>query len=155
MNKVRIGIIGMGNMGRFHADYLINKKVGRCELTAVSDAFPANLERYKQFKTFESSERLIRSGEIDAVIIATPHYSHTTIGIDALHHGLHILVEKPISVHKADCERLIVITECCTPSIVCSEQEPLPDVSFKTRKCCSISAQRGRFDGSPRTPGRI
>jgi len=107
MKNVRIGIIGMGNMGRFHADYLNNKKVTRCELAAVSDAFPANLERYKQFKTFESSEKLIHSGEVDAVIIATPHYLHTSIGIDALQHGLHVLVEKPISVHKADCERLM------------------------------------------------
>jgi len=107
MKTVRIGIIGMGNMGKFHADYLINKKVTRGELTAVSDAFPANLERYKQFKTFESSEQLIRSGEVGAVIIATPHYLHTSIGIDALQNGLHVLVEKPISVHKADCDRLV------------------------------------------------
>src|SRR5436309_12720139 len=107
MKNVRIGIIGMGNMGKFHADYLINKKVARCELTAVSDAFPANLERYKQFKTYEKSEQLIRSDEVDAVIIATPHYLHTSIGIDALQNGLHVLVEKPISVHKADCDRLM------------------------------------------------
>ena len=107
MTKVRLGIVGMGNMGRFHADYLINNKVARCELTAVSDSFPDNLERYKQFKTFESSEKLVRSGEVDAIIIATPHYLHTSIGIDALQNGLHVLVEKPISVHKADCERLI------------------------------------------------
>src|SRR5207247_9375363 len=107
MKTVRIGIVGMGNMGKFHADYLMNKKVARGELTAVSDAFPANLEKYKQFKTFESSEQLIRSGEVDAVIIATPHYLHTSIGIDALQNGLHVMVEKPISVHKADCERLL------------------------------------------------
>jgi hypothetical protein len=44
---------------------------------------------------------------VDAVLIATPHYAHTTIGADALEQGLHVLVEKPISVHKADCERLI------------------------------------------------
>jgi predicted dehydrogenase len=42
----------------------------------------------------------------DAVLIATPHYDHTTIGIAALEAGYHVLVEKPISVHKADCERL-------------------------------------------------
>jgi len=107
MKNVRIGIIGMGNMGKFHADYLMNKKVARAELTAVSDAFPANLEKFKQLRTFESSEKLIRSGEVDAVIIATPHYLHTSIGIDALKNGLHVLVEKPISVHKADCERLL------------------------------------------------
>src|SRR2546426_7558397 len=85
----------------------MNKKAARGEWAAVSDPFPANLEKYKQFKTFESSEKLIRSGEVDAVIIATPHYLHTSIGIDALQNGLHVLVEKPISVHKADCERLL------------------------------------------------
>jgi len=107
MNKVRFGIIGMGNMGRFHAAYLQQGKVNRCELVAVSDSFAKNLEPYKHLKTFDSSEALIRSGLVDAVIIATPHYLHTTIGIDALQHGLHVLVEKPISVHKADCERLL------------------------------------------------
>ena len=43
----------------------------------------------------------------DALIIATPHYFHTLIGIDALEQGLHVLTEKPLSVHKADCERLL------------------------------------------------
>src|SRR5574341_379273 len=106
MSKVRIGIIGLGNMSRFHADYLLAGKVNRCELTAVSAAFTPNLERYKQLKTFERSEDLVRSGCVDAIIIATPHYYHTTIGGDALQQGLHVLVEKPVSVHKADCERL-------------------------------------------------
>jgi predicted dehydrogenase len=86
----------------------LNRKVQRGELTAVSDAIAANLEPYRsQLKTFERSEDLIRSAAVDAVIIATPHYLHTTIGIDALQNGLHVLVEKPISVHKADCERLL------------------------------------------------
>ncbi len=107
MNKVRMGVIGLGNMGRFHVDYLTNHRVARCEVTAVSDAIPENLARYPQLKRFDTSEALIRSGEVDAVIIATPHYYHTTIGIEALNHGVHVLVEKPISVHKADCERLI------------------------------------------------
>jgi len=107
MNTVRLGLIGLGNIGRFHADYLLNGKVNRCELVAVSDAIPANLERYPQLKSFVKSEDLIRSGLVDAVLIATPHYFHTTIGIDALQQGLHVLVEKPLSVHKADCERLL------------------------------------------------
>ncbi|HEX7654469.1 MAG TPA: Gfo/Idh/MocA family oxidoreductase, partial [Verrucomicrobiae bacterium] len=47
------------------------------------------------------------SGSIDAVLIATPHYDHTTLGIEALEAGLHVMVEKPISAHKADAERLI------------------------------------------------
>ena len=107
MNKVRIGIIGMGNMGKFHADYLLANKVSRAELTCFSEPSGLSRDRYKQLGYFESGEKLIRSGQVDAVIIATPHYSHTTLGIEALEHGLHVLVEKPISVHKADCERLI------------------------------------------------
>jgi predicted dehydrogenase len=108
MKKVRIGIVGMGNMGKFHAQYITSGKVPRAELTAVSDSFPANLEAWKgKVATFETSEAMIRSGQVDAIIIATPHYLHTSIGIDALKNGLHVLVEKPISVHKADCERLI------------------------------------------------
>lgn len=50
---------------------------------------------------------MISSGEVDAVIIATPRYSHTPIGIDALQHGLHVLVEKPLAVHHADCDRML------------------------------------------------
>src|SRR5437773_2307200 len=111
MNKVRFGIIGMGNMGKYHADYLLANKVSRAELTAFMEPSGRNRDRYQQLKYFESSEKLIRSGDVDAVIIATPHYSHTTIGIDALEHGLHILVEKPISVHKADCERLLAAAQ--------------------------------------------
>ena len=97
----------MGNMGKFHADYLQKGKVARAELTAVSDSFTANLKNYGHLQTFDSSEKMIRSGLVDAVIIATPHFLHTTIGMDALQNGLHVLVEKPISVHKADCERLL------------------------------------------------
>lgn len=106
MKKVRLGIIGMGNIGKYHADYLLAQKVQRCELTAVADAF-APLDKYSALTTFQDGEALIRSGEVDAVIIATPHYQHTTLGIAALEAGLHVMVEKPISVHKADAERLI------------------------------------------------
>ena len=108
MEKVRIGIVGLGNMGRFHADYLLKGEVTRAELTAVSDAFEKGLEPYKgKVETFLRCDEMIRSGKIDALIIATPHYFHTLQGIDALEQGLHVLTEKPISVHKADCERLI------------------------------------------------
>lgn len=107
MDSVRIGIIGMGNMGSVHQAYLHRDEVKRCRLTAVCDVIPERLEPYEDVKKFENSEELIRSGEVDAVIIATPHYDHTTIGIDAFEQGIHVLAEKPISVHKADCQRLI------------------------------------------------
>jgi len=107
MNKVRLGLIGLGNIGQHHHGYLSAGKVNRAELVAVSDAVASKVERYKPLKTFTDGEDLIRSGLVDAVIIATPHYQHTSLGIAALKQGLHVMVEKPISAHKADAERLI------------------------------------------------
>lgn len=108
VNNVRIGVIGLGNMGTPHAKTLLSGAIRRAALAAVCDIDP---ERLKQFDDrtakFTDSAKMIRSGKVDAIIIATPHYSHTSIGIDALKQGLHVLVEKPISVHKADCERLL------------------------------------------------
>ena len=107
MNKVRLGIIGMGNGGRHHADYLLAGAVNRGELAAVCSTSPAKLEPYKPLKIFGDGGELIRSGLVEAVIIATPHFQHTALGIAALQHGLHVMMEKPISAHKADAERLI------------------------------------------------
>ena len=109
MDKVRIGIIGMGNMGRFHANDLLDGKVPRGVLAAVGSTSPHKLEEYKEkgVQIFGSGEEMIASGAIDALLIATPHYQHTSLGVAALEAGLHIMVEKPISAHKADAERLI------------------------------------------------
>ena len=106
MNNIKIGIVGLG-MGGLHASYLLDGEIEGAELAAVCDLNEELLKKYSKAKAYTKSKDLIRSGEIDAIIIATPHYFHTTIGIDALEQGLHILVEKPLSVHKADCERFI------------------------------------------------
>src|SRR2546426_4269736 len=113
MNKVRVGIIGMGNIGKHHAGYLLDGKVQRCDLVAVCSTSPQKLEPYraKGLKIFDRGEKLVQSREVDAVIIATPHYQHTTLGIAALEAGVHLMVEKPISAHKADAERLIAVAK--------------------------------------------
>jgi predicted dehydrogenase len=110
MNTVRLGIVGLGNIGRYHADYLAQGKIRRAQLAAVCDAF-APLDRFQPLPTFQAPEQLFRSGLIDAVIIATPHYQHTTLGIAALDAGLHVMIEKPISAHKADAGRLIAVAQ--------------------------------------------
>jgi predicted dehydrogenase len=107
MNKVRLGIIGVGGMGGNHARNIIAGNINGVELTAVADVSAEVLKKFPGQKTFTSGDDLIKSGAVDAILIATPHYSHTPLGIAALQNGVHVLVEKPISVHKADCERLI------------------------------------------------
>jgi predicted dehydrogenase len=109
MNQIRVGIIGLGNIGRYHADYLFAGKVQRCVLNAICSSSPQKLEEWgaKGLKTFNDREQLFRSGDIDAVVIATPHGQHCAPGIAAFQNGLHVMVEKPIAAHKADAERLV------------------------------------------------
>lgn len=76
-------------------------------LTAIADIDPAKLERAEkkchdrscEIKCFDSAEALIDSGEVDAVIVATPHYSHPPIVEYGLTHGVHVLSEKPAGVY--------------------------------------------------------
>lgn len=107
MKEVRLGIIGLGNMGKVHAQSVLSGKIPRLRLAAVVDSNPEALKAYSEVECFTDAGALLKSKAVDAVLIATPHYSHTTLGIEALKAGFHVLVEKPISVHKADCERLI------------------------------------------------
>lgn len=105
--NIRMGIIGLGNMGKTHAKLIAEGEVPGMVLTAVADRNPDSMNEWTDITRFEDGSALIQSGEVGAVLICTPHYSHTTLGIEALQAGLHVLVEKPISVHKADCQRLI------------------------------------------------
>ena len=106
--EVRVGVIGVGGMGTSHLNYLLTKQ--DCKVTAVSEVDPSRLKAVREkgdFALYANHKKLLKDKVCDAVIVATPHYLHTTIGIDALKAGLHLLVEKPISVQKRDCERLI------------------------------------------------
>jgi predicted dehydrogenase len=107
MKTVRLGIIGIGAMGSIHAQNVLDSKIPRCQLSAVCDPKAGRLEPFSAAERFLSADELLQSQNVDAVLIATPHYSHTTIGIQALQSGRHVLVEKPISVHKSDAERLL------------------------------------------------
>ncbi len=106
--RVRLALIGVGNIGNLH---LMNiQQLDKVELAAVCDIRPERAQAASQTyhcPAYTDFRALLDDRICDAVLIATPHYDHTTIGIAALEAGYHVLVEKPISVHKADCERLV------------------------------------------------
>lgn len=107
-SPVRLAVVGCGSMAHAHIKHA--QELDGVEVSAVCDSQPGVLERaVDTFKCpgFASHTELLAADVCDAVLIATPHYSHTTIGVDALKAGKHTLVEKPISVHKADCQKLI------------------------------------------------
>lgn len=103
MEKVRYGIIGIGNMGTSHAHNLCGEIRG-AELTAVCDTNPERLEWAKQHlpesvKLFDDPEAFWASKAMDAVLIAVPHYDHPGMSIKAFENGYHVLVEKPAGVY--------------------------------------------------------
>jgi len=98
-------------MGSGHCRNILDGRCPRVQLAAICDIDPQRTHSFPSIPTFTDSRELIRSGLVDAVLIATPHYDHTTIGIDALQQGLHVMTEKPLSVHVTDCQRLIAAYE--------------------------------------------
>lgn len=107
---VKLGIVGLNGMGGMHADKILEGGISRLKITALCDLNKKVLDKYKEYddvQFFTDSSEMIHSGIVDAVLIATPHFFHSVIGIEAMKAGLHVLVEKPICVHKAEAERLI------------------------------------------------
>lgn len=100
---VRFGIVGIGNMGNAHAKNILAGKVDNATLTAICDTSEERRkyaeENYEGVKVFATAHEMFESGLIDAVEIATPHYDHAIIAIDAFEHGINVLVEKPAGVY--------------------------------------------------------
>lgn len=107
MDQVKIGIIGVGNMGSAHVVSI--GQLANAKLTAICDINPEKLKRYnpEEIQLFTDSKEFFRKADIDAVIVATPHYFHVPLAIEALKNKKHVIVEKPISVHKALAEELV------------------------------------------------
>ena len=105
MEKVRFGIIGIGNMGSSHSKNLLAGKVENGVLTAICDLKPAKTDAIlarpgaENVKAFTDYKEMLASGLCDAVIVAVPHYSHPQMTIDALNAGLHVICEKPAGVY--------------------------------------------------------
>ena len=102
--KVRIGVIGYGNMGTGHASYLIKNEVENAEMTALCDNSPERLEKAKAdlgdgVQYFGDYKEMLGSGLVDLIIIAVPHYFHPVMGMEALNAGVNVLSEKPIGVY--------------------------------------------------------
>ncbi|WNR45971.1 Gfo/Idh/MocA family protein [Paenibacillus roseipurpureus] len=104
MEFVRIGIIGLGNMGSSHCIQIhIEHKVPGLKLAAVCDISEERREwagrEFPGVPVFEHATDMYQSGLIDAVLVAVPHYDHPSLSIEAFSHGLHVLVEKPAGVY--------------------------------------------------------
>jgi predicted dehydrogenase len=106
MDKLRVGVVGVGALGRHHAR--VYASLPETELVGVVDTFPGRAEEVAGplgTRVFPSYSDLF--GKVDAVSIATPTILHAEIGERFLQEGIHVLVEKPISHTLEDADRLI------------------------------------------------
>ena len=116
MKQVRFGIVGIGQMGGSHAEWLAGGKVENAVLAAVCDVNPQKKEWAAEklpqdVKFYDNYIDMLDSGEIDAVLIATPHYDHPVIAIEALNRDLHTLVEKPAGVYTKKVREMNAVAE--------------------------------------------
>ncbi|MEG0565284.1 MAG: Gfo/Idh/MocA family oxidoreductase, partial [Hungatella sp.] len=116
MKQVKIGIIGIGNMGSCHAKSIMEGKIPELKLVAIADRKEerrnwAEQEFAGEITIFNEGEDLIRSGICEAVVIATPHYQHPGLSIMALEQGLHVLCEKPAGVYTAQVREMNAVAE--------------------------------------------
>ena len=103
MRKVKLGIVGVGNMGSGH---IANILAGRCpeiEVTAVADINPERLDyarsKIPDVAVFNTAEEMLDSGKVEAAIIAVPHYFHPRYVMECFKRGIHVMCEKPAGVY--------------------------------------------------------
>ena len=102
MEKLRLAVVGVGNMGGFHADVLYRSQIENATLTALCDIDEKKREKlalkYPDVKVYATHAQMLEEAELDAVIVAVPHYEHCRVTVDCLEKGLHVLCEKPEAV---------------------------------------------------------
>ena len=110
--KIRLGIIGIGNMGSGHACRVVDGECPDFELKAVADINPARKEWAEKrlgenVKFFDTAEAMLDSGLIDACIVSTPHYDHPGLAMACMKRSIHVMVEKPAGVYTKQVREMI------------------------------------------------
>ncbi len=121
--KIKLGIIGIGNMGSGHAHNIVRGECPEFKLVAVADIKPQRIEWAKkelpaEINCFKTAEAMLDSGLIEACMICVPHYDHPKYAIECMKRGIHVMVEKPAGVYTKQVREM------------CEEAEKHPDVVF-------------------------
>ena len=107
-NKIKFAVIGCGHIGKRHAEMI--SRNSECELIALCDTRDESLLNIEQYNIpfYSSVEELLENEKnIEVVSICTPNGKHTEQALKALEYNKHVVVEKPLGLTKADCEKVI------------------------------------------------
>ncbi len=109
MMSIGFGVIGLGRIGRLHAE-LLKSRVEGAELVAVSDAVEGLArdvgERLK-VRWYTDYVEMLRDRDVECVVIATPTYLHEEMILRCLEEGKHVFVEKPMTVSSDEARRVV------------------------------------------------
>ena len=103
MNKLRIAIVGCGNVSRMHFQAVSENE--STQLVACCDNVPEKADRMAEkysIKAYYSFEEMLSDADIDVLHICTPHYLHAPMAISAMKKGIHVFCEKPLAIHYED-----------------------------------------------------
>ncbi|MCD6013070.1 MAG: Gfo/Idh/MocA family oxidoreductase [Flavipsychrobacter sp.] len=109
-DKIRFSIVGYGNIGRRHAEHILYNPdttlVAVCDInTSLQDQIPSNVAFYSKL------EEMLEKTQADILCVCTPNYLHEPHTIAGLNAGLHTVVEKPMAISSASCDRMIAAAE--------------------------------------------
>ncbi len=106
MKKVRVGVVGVGYLGKFHAEKYA--QMADVELVGVVDTNPSQAEKIAEyFNTHAYTRHHQLFGKVDAVSIAVPTPAHFDVGMDFLNHDVDVLIEKPMTTSLEEADKLI------------------------------------------------
>ncbi|WP_054027789.1 Gfo/Idh/MocA family protein [Bacillus sp. FJAT-28004] len=136
-NKIRIGIIGAGNIGNVHAGEF--SKLGEeCIITAITDLDLTRAEKIaKQYgieHVVASNEELIRRADIDAVIIGVPNQFHAPLAVQALEAGKHVLIEKPMGINSDAARQILRASEAADRVVMVAHQMRWESVAMQIKE---------------------
>lgn len=127
---IRFAIYGCGFIANIHAAAV--KSLADAELVGAADLFPAAAERFAEkegIKAYEDLESLLQAKEVDAVCICTPNGTHADLAIRALTYHKNVVLEKPMAITTADCDRIIAAAEQSKGRLmVISQLRMAPDI---------------------------
>ncbi len=117
MEKVRLGIVGIGNQGAGYVTKIRRGDVPEMEIAAVCDINPERLEwaekNHPEVARFDDAEKMMDSGLVDAILVSVPHYDHPKYSIMGMKKGLHVICEKPAGVYTKQVKEMNEVAKEC------------------------------------------
>ena len=139
MGKIKLGIIGIGNMGSNYATKVTGGECPDFELVAVADISPKRQEwarenLNKSVRIFTTAEEMLDSGMLDACMVETPHYDHPHYAMECIKRGIHVMIDKPAGVYTKQVREM---NECAK-----AHPEVVFGVMFNQRTNCVYKKMR-------------